>query len=96
MKNVLEENVSLQKQLITAENKLLASRLKMMPNTQDRGQCLNTYSFQVFEIKQVINVCAGGFLGQQTVPVELNVKKHTIQEGNGANEPQESYRSVSG
>lgn len=58
------------------------------------SQYLQLSSF--FEIKQVINVCAGGFLGQQTVPVELNVKKHTIQEGNGANEPQESYRSVSG
>ncbi|KAF4102716.1 hypothetical protein G5714_015599 [Onychostoma macrolepis] len=68
MKNVLEENVSLQKQLIKAENKLLASRLKKVPNTQDRGQ--------------------------QTVPGELNMKKHTIQEGNGASEPQESYRSL--
>ncbi len=53
-------------------------------------------SFQVVEIKQVINVCAGGFLGQQTVPEELNVKRHSIQEGNGVNEPQESFRSVSG
>uniref|UniRef100_A0A672MEF2 Centrosomal protein of 72 kDa n=1 Tax=Sinocyclocheilus grahami TaxID=75366 RepID=A0A672MEF2_SINGR len=69
MKSVLEENVSLQKQLIKAENKLLSSRLKKMPDMQDRGQ--------------------------QTVPEELNVKRHTIQEGNGANEPQESYRSVS-
>lgn len=42
MKNVLEENVSLQKQLIKAENKLLSSRLKKIPNMQDRGQCLNT------------------------------------------------------
>lgn len=45
-------------------------------------------------LNQVINVCAGGFLGQQTVPEELNVKRHTIQEGNGVNEPQESFRSV--
>lgn len=52
-------------------------------------------SFQAAEIKLVINVCAGGFLGQQTVPEELSVKRHTNQEGNGANEPQESYRSVS-
>lgn len=68
MKNVLEENVSLQKQLIKAENKLLSSRLKKIPNMQDRGQ--------------------------QTVPEELSVKRHTNQEGNGANEPQESYRSL--
>ncbi|XP_073703024.1 centrosomal protein of 72 kDa [Garra rufa] len=38
LKNVLEENVSLQKQLIKAENKLLSSRLKKMPNMRDRGQ----------------------------------------------------------
>ncbi|KAK2903658.1 hypothetical protein Q8A67_008371 [Cirrhinus molitorella] len=38
LKNVLEENVSLQKQLIEAENKLLSSRLKKMPDMQDRGQ----------------------------------------------------------
>ncbi|XP_052434964.1 centrosomal protein of 72 kDa isoform X1 [Carassius gibelio] len=56
MKNVLEENVSLQKQLIKAENRLLSSRLKKIPHTQDRGQ--------------------------QT------------EEGNGANEPQESYRCL--
>ncbi|XP_016426372.1 centrosomal protein of 72 kDa [Sinocyclocheilus rhinocerous] len=68
MKNVLEENVSLQKQLIKAENKLLSSRLKKMPDMQDRGQ--------------------------QTVPEELNVKSHTIQEGNGASVQQESYRSL--
>ncbi|KAL0171194.1 hypothetical protein M9458_031505, partial [Cirrhinus mrigala] len=63
--NVLEENVSLQKQLIKAENKLLSSRLKKMPNMQDRGQ--------------------------QTAPEEMNVKRHTIGEGNEANEQLESY-----
>ncbi|XP_050986611.1 centrosomal protein of 72 kDa isoform X2 [Labeo rohita] len=68
LKNVLEENVSLQKQLIKAENKLLSSRLKKMPNTQDRGQ--------------------------QTVPEEMNVKRHTIREGNEANEQLESYKSL--
>nr|XP_009290997.3 centrosomal protein of 72 kDa isoform X1 [Danio rerio] len=36
-KSLLEENVSLQKQLIRAEHKLLASRLKNIPHTQDRG-----------------------------------------------------------
>lgn len=37
MKSLLEENVSLQKQLIRTEHKLLASRLNNIPHTQDRG-----------------------------------------------------------
>ncbi|XP_077077692.1 centrosomal protein of 72 kDa isoform X1 [Siphateles boraxobius] len=32
--------------------------------------------------------------GEQSVPEELNVKSHTSQDGNGANDPHESYRSL--
>ncbi|XP_043117730.1 centrosomal protein of 72 kDa [Puntigrus tetrazona] len=61
MKDVLEENVSLQKRLIKAEKRLL----KKPPDAQDRGQ--------------------------QTVPEESDARR---REGNGADEPQESYRSL--
>lgn len=37
LKNVLEENVSLQKQLIKVEKKLLSSHLKKTPHTESRG-----------------------------------------------------------
>ncbi|KAK7146765.1 hypothetical protein R3I94_009564 [Phoxinus phoxinus] len=68
LKNVLEENVSVQKQLIKVEKKLLSSHLKKTPHVESRGE--------------------------QSVPEELNVKKHTSQDGDGANDPQESYRSL--
>ncbi|ROL41491.1 Centrosomal protein of 72 kDa [Anabarilius grahami] len=68
LKNVLEENVSLQKQLIRAEKKLLSSHLKKTPNMESRREL--------------------------SVPEDLNVKRHTIQEGNGANEQLESYRTL--
>ncbi|XP_051575277.1 centrosomal protein of 72 kDa isoform X4 [Myxocyprinus asiaticus] len=38
LKTVLEENVSLQKQLIRAEKRLLSSRLKNMTNIEDRAE----------------------------------------------------------
>ncbi|XP_039516849.1 centrosomal protein of 72 kDa isoform X1 [Pimephales promelas] len=68
LKNVLEENVSLQKQLIKVEKKRLSSHLKKTPHMESRGV--------------------------QSVPEELKEKRRTSQDGNGANDPHESYRSL--
>lgn len=89
---MLEENVSLQKQLIRAEKKLLSSHLKKTPNMESRSQYLNSQVLVWELLKCFDNACAGVFLGEQSVPEDLNVKRDTIQEGNGANEQQESYR----
>lgn len=41
LRNVLEENVSLQKQLIRLEQQLLSDKLREMPNAQRRGDFRN-------------------------------------------------------